>query len=138
MSENITAYVKIRLSISNRVHTNSKDIINLLHRCYCKLKPEQPGLEITETEIEGVEVTAPFKEFDNEVHHVVSPTGCVHYADYRSGQYVTTLCNHTNYYETCGNLHKWESTNKPVTCKRCLKLANRYNLKFKAIYDKIT
>ena len=68
MPENITAYVKIKLSISNRVNINSKDIINLLNRCYCKLKPEQPGLEITETEIEDVEVITSLKEFDNEVH----------------------------------------------------------------------
>jgi len=34
---------------------------------------------------------------------------------------VWTLCNHNNYYTTLGFFHHWALTDKPVTCKRCLK-----------------
>ena len=54
--------------------------------------------------------------------NIISPTGCVHAADggWQGAWY--TLCNHTNYYRTDGNCHRWPTTDKPVTCKRCLKL----------------
>ncbi len=55
---------------------------------------------------------------------VVSPTGCVHLvADVSDKKYMTE-CNHTDYYQRWGEgcYHKWELTEKPVTCKRCLRL----------------
>lgn len=53
----------------------------------------------------------------------VSPTGTIHAVDYVEGKRVSTLCNHRNYFDygMGGFYHRWARTNKPVTCKRCLK-----------------
>jgi len=53
---------------------------------------------------------------------IESPTGVVHYADrYKREKFCTTLCSHRDYFRTDGYDHNWPETDKPVTCKRCLK-----------------
>ena len=55
---------------------------------------------------------------------VVSPTGCVHLVNDESHGKYSTECNHKDYFQGWGEgfYHKWDLTEKPVTCKRCLKL----------------
>ncbi len=62
---------------------------------------------------------------------VVSPTGCVHIVDdmlkgrhFPYDERYRTKCNHNDYYRSygAGYYHGWNVTDKPVTCKRCLRL----------------
>ncbi len=55
---------------------------------------------------------------------VVSPTGCVHVVDSELEGRYGTECNHKDYFKGWGGgyFHKWELTEKPVTCKRCLRI----------------
>lgn len=57
---------------------------------------------------------------------VVSPTGCVHLVNGQADGRYGTECNHKNYFQGWGGgyFHKWKLTEKPVTCKRCLRLLN--------------
>ncbi len=54
---------------------------------------------------------------------VVSPTGCVHLVSDVDRKYYRTECNHKDYFKGWdgGYYHDWRLTEKPVTCKRCLK-----------------
>lgn len=88
--------------------------------------------------------------------NIISPTGCVHRAEndrFSAKGSRRTLCNHRNYYESSasGYWHNWPDTNKPVTCKRCLKLiepkvtARRHDFKWlkpdlilKEVYAEVT
>jgi hypothetical protein len=53
---------------------------------------------------------------------VVSPTGCVH-AVANAGllKRYSTECNHSEAYGA-GYYHNWPVTDKPITCKRCLRV----------------
>jgi len=56
---------------------------------------------------------------------VVSPTGCVHAVAGTRGRKYGVKCNHKDYfldYLDEGYYHGWDLTDKPVTCKRCLRL----------------
>ena len=62
---------------------------------------------------------------------VVSPTGCVHIVDstmigrhFPFDERYGTKCNHNDYHRSygAGYFHDWSITDKPVTCKRCLRL----------------
>lgn len=64
---------------------------------------------------------------------IVSSTGCVHLVDsmlrgrhFPFGKRYVTKCNHNDYHRSYGSgyFHDWELTEKPVTCKRCLRLLN--------------
>lgn len=50
---------------------------------------------------------------------VVSPTGCVHLVKDGIVRAYRTECNHGDTWG--GHHHKWKVTEKPVTCKNCLK-----------------
>ncbi len=58
---------------------------------------------------------------------VISSTGIVHDAE-KMGDLYQTICNHSNgpsYFTDM--LKSWEETDKPVTCKNCLRITNESN-----------
>ncbi len=59
---------------------------------------------------------------------VISPTGVVHAVEGQLGQEYNTTCNYVNVAKWHGmdNYHYWKLTDKPVTCKNCLKILNPY------------
>jgi len=64
--------------------------------------------------------------------NVISPTGTVHvikdhWESITGVKRYMTKCRHVNMNRSFSEelYHEWEETNKPVTCKRCLKMINK-------------
>lgn len=62
---------------------------------------------------------------------VISPTGRIHAVEGQLGQGYNTTCNYVNVtkrhgYDNFHYFHYWKLTEKPVTCKNCLKILNPY------------
>jgi hypothetical protein len=68
---------------------------------------------------------------------IISPTDCVHIANGQHGKEYTTLCNHVDSKRNTidGRWHEWPSTDKQVSCRRCLAMSfiPKYRLKELAI-----
>lgn len=59
---------------------------------------------------------------------VISPTGVVHAVEGSQALEHNTTCNYVNITKWHGmdNYHYWKLTEKPVTCKNCLKILGLY------------
>lgn len=69
-------------------------------------------------------IIAKIKHLGAKYKNHMSSSGCIHAIDDKDKEGVRTLCNHVDYHRGYfdSNYHHWDSTDKPVTCKRCLRL----------------
>jgi len=72
--------------------------------------------------------------------HIVSPTGCVHIANFmsvngESQQEYTTLCGHVDPNKRIGDnyWHNWPVTEKEATCKRCISASPKVEHRLKSL-----